>query len=297
MGILWLIIKTILFVLLGILLLLILLLLIILLAPIRYEVYFEKYDDVEYEAEISYLKWIRGRFVQANGIKNHEVKAFGKVFYKNKGEKIEEESVKNTNNQKEKTPIKHEVKNEVSLPKEIKKGNINTVLHHSKSIQRNKKVETIKKTEIIKKIDPPAAANDIKDETIGTVKNAGFTQIKELFLNQAFIKVLQQILISSKYLIKYIMPREWSYEIIIGQEDPADTGELIAKLTMLYPLYYRKGIIRGNYEEEGIWGGFLANGKFRVIGIIRIIVRLLLNKIVREYIKKIIEIRKEERNG
>ena len=97
--------------------------------------------------------------------------------------------------------------------------------------------------------------------------------------------------------MKYILPRKWSYELVIGKEDPADTGELIAKLTMLYPLYYKNGIISGDFEKSGIWGGFLAKGKFSILGILRRIVVFALRPVVRKYIKLILRIRKEEQHG
>lgn len=265
----------------------------ILFMPVRYEAYVEKYDELIYECQFTYLKWIYGHFSLKDGIKKHEVRAFGKILY-------EEKAVP----KKEEKPVHDKVASKEQKPQKTKES---TIKKHGniKSEKPTHKVSNIPKVE--KKIDIPVAeetqeeVKEIFDESIEEIEAFGkglkYGQIKDILLDKDVYRLIKEIYNVFKSIIKYILPREWSYELIIGKEDPADTGECIAKLTLLYPLYYKHGIIRGDFQREGIWGGFLAKGRFNIFGILKRIVRFLIQPVVRKYIKIILDIRKEEKNG
>lgn len=305
MGILWLIIKIILFVLLALLGLILLGLLIILISPISYEAYLEKYDELIYDIKFTYLGLVCGHFCLEKGYKNHEIKAFGKVLYEDKVKENPEE--KETIPKKETTLKKEEIslKNKTSdkeVPKKkgksakqqrIKQKRVNN--HQTKTYDQVKDIDTPVVEEIQETTE--SAVREVKAETKGFTENLDKHQLKELLFTKDFWQIIKETFSLIKSIVKYILPRQWSYELIIGKDDPADTGELLAKLTMLYPLYYKHGIVRGDFERSGIWGGFLAKGKFSILGILKRIVIFLFRPVVREYIKLILKIRKEEEHG
>ena len=276
MGILWFILKIILFVLLALLSIVIIGIVIIIVMPIRYEAYMEKYDALMYECKFTYLKWIRGHFYLEDGIKKHEIRAFGKLLYQDKT-KVEEVLKNTVDHQEEQVANKADS----SSTKQV--------------VKKETKVETKVDAPVLKESQEKAdrLTNNIEEETKDFVDDLDSFQIKELILNKDFYRLLKEIYRFLKDLIKYILPRKWSYELIIGKENPADTGELIAKLTLLYPLYYKHGIIRGDFQNAGISGGFLAQGKFNIYGILRRILKFLLKPVVTKYIKWILKIRKE----
>ncbi len=121
--------------------------------------------------------------------------------------------------------------------------------------------------------------------------------VTEMVFNPFFLPAIKQFFSSGKRLIKYLAPKEWSFELILGKEDHADTGELIAKLSLFYPLYCQHGMISGNYEKKGVWGGFLVEGKFRLWGVLKCILIFLCHKAIRQYLKWILELRREEKDG
>lgn len=305
MGILWLIIKIILFVLLALLGFILLGVFIILVSPICYEVYLEKYSELIYDIKFTYLGMLKGHFCLEDGCKNHEIRMLGKVLYE---DRIKEEVVK------QKTSEEASVKEGAKQGKKKSKGKQQGVATKQARVNESgahHKEDNVRKYEkekdTVKKIDTPvaegteeiveSAVHKTEEETKRFVSDLDKHQIKELILTKDFWRLIKEILRLIRDILKYILPRKWSYELVIGKEDPADTGELIAKLTMLYPLYYKNGIIRGDFEKSGIWGGFLAKGKFSILGIIRRIVVFALRPVVRKYIKLILKIRKEEQHG
>ena len=291
MGILWLILKIILFVLLALLGVLCLGILMILFSPIHYEAYLEKYDELAYDCKFTYLHWIKGRFCLEKGIKNHEIKAFGKILYEDRAREKPKETKEREND--EKTTTEHVVTNIKSTAKNIKSDKKIKELNTTKT--QSKKIDTPVMEEAQDVVEK--TTDKVQEETKDFTQNLNLHQIKNLIFSKDFYGLLKEIYDLVKSILKYILPRKWSYEIVIGREDPADTGEMLAKLTMLYPLYYRHGIIRGDFEKAGIWGGFLAQGKFSLFGILRRIVIFLCRPIVRGYIKLILKIRKEEKDG
>lgn len=317
MGILWLIIKIILFILLLIIGILIVSIIVILMAPIRYDAYLEKYDDLSYDIRVYYLGVIKAHFYMEKGVKNHEIKALWKILYEEKyrvQDKTNEDHVQdldetNTTSLEEKVdepkglksmPSKSDVSEEsigeVDLGKEEQKK---TKVKQSVKRQTNRKVKKEINTPVIDDISEGVkeVGDDLKEETEGTLKKLDAKGVQRLFLNRTFAGVLKAIYRCLKYIFKRLMPNEFSFECIIGRRNPADTGELMAKLSLLYPFYAPYGNIQGDYEEECLQGGFLAHGHFRIISIVNALVILLLNREVRRYIRMILAIRKEERHA
>lgn len=287
MSILWFIIKMILFILLGILLLGIILIGVVLLAPIRYEAYFAKYEEMAYEVKVRYLWGIRALFVLQDGMKVHRVSLFGKKIYD-----IHEELKENDEMPEEVSKEKHEAyatkvakvhdcgrkqeksssetisdKNRIAPREEIKNGQ-RTV----KEVKASKSDEkTIHKKNNMRKQEKKLP----KEEYCQKEKEIDF---KEVLSDPLTYRAIKRMILGIWKVLKVIAPREWDFEVIVGKDDPADTGELIAKLTMLYPLYYQHGIIRGDYEQACLKGGFLITGKFRLIQITDELVRVYFNK-------------------
>lgn len=256
--------------LLGSFILLVLGLIVILLAPIHYEAYAEKYDDLIYEIQFRYLKGIKGSFQLEEGTKLHEIRVFGKVLYENKVEKELQLHTKLDNkmekNLEADTQPRMQVKEETVSKKVIKS-----------SIAENVDETTQK------------AAKTVKDVADHKIEEIPRSQIKDMLLDPVTYRVSKYMIKAIWDILKVVAPKEWDFEVVVGTGDPADTGELIAKLTLLYPLYYNHGIIRGDYEKQCLMGGFLIKGKFRLGQIIIRLVHLGLQKDVRAWIYSILK--------
>ena len=285
MSWLWLIIKIILGVLLGSCVLILILVAVILLTPIRYEAYLAKYEKLSYDIKFSYLGGIRGLFYLEGEEKNHRISVFGKVIYKNKVEEMEPPNKASTSNKEEQEVVKEkQVK--------IKEDDRQSVVASKKASKSMEKTSV----EIKKEVNPQLRV-DAEEATIETVKHMSYEWVKEFVLNATTYRAIKRIAFAVGRIIKTIFPYQWDFEVVVGEEEPADTGLLVAKLTMLYPLYYGHGIVRGNYEQACLQGGFLAKGKFTLGAIGWQILCCVLNNQVQALIKSILKLRKEERNG
>lgn len=296
MSILWLIIKIILILLFGICGLTFILLGIILLAPIRYEAYLAKYEDLSYDIKVTYLMGIKGIFYLDEGKKNHKISIFKRVLYQNKDEEVPCESEETQSKEKDLDAL-----NEKSSDSNKQQGLSQKKVMHKPVLPSNKVVKDEKEVNPQLKKEAEAevveASETVKNETIKTVEKMPSSWITKLIWSKETYGAIKQVCKCVWRIIQTIWPYEWDFEVIVGQEDPADTGELIAKLTLLYPLYYRHGIVRGDYERECLEGGFLIKGKFNLGHILWHIMRCAFSYSVRYFIKLIIELRKEEKNG
>ena len=276
MGIIWLIIKIILWTILICMGLLVLTSIILLLAPIRYEVYLEKYELLSYEIKVRFLGVIKGNFCLQEGIKCQQVKAFGKQLY------FEEKNIKEV--QVEKGETFQEQASDAYSAQEIKESEISS--EHLKLETTRGVEETVSKKTVKRYQSPIDKKRTDKRKTFAWRDT--LSSIADLY---GVVKGVYHLI---KGLLFYLKPKEWSFELIVGREDPADTGELMAKLIMLYPLYYKHGVIKGNYEKAMMSGGFLAEGKFCVGGILKHIIAFLWYKPVRKSLKRILQKGEEE---
>lgn len=295
MSILWLIIKVILFVLLGIVVILITGLTIILLAPICYEAYVEKYDKLIYDMHISYLRGIKGIFYLENGVKNHKFTVFGKVLYEDK--EVDEEGEcppSQTKASSYEQGNKHKAKQSAQMNR-VPSGKSQRDHEELPCDKEQSKQEALSK----KIIDTPLAedlehivqenAQEVREQATQKIKEMPFSGIKEILLDPLTYRAVKLIIRGIWHIFKVIAPKEWDFEVVVGTGDPGDTGELIAKLTMLYPIFYQHGIIRGDYENECLMGGALVKGKFRLGQIVIRLVKLYLQKDVRAFIHLILK--------
>lgn len=259
MAVLWLILKIIGWIILGLLGFLIVGISLLLLAPIHYDIYFEKYETMMYKVNIDFLKVIKAQFEQEGDIQKKEVRCFWKIWdmtLKESDENLKKEGQK----EQKLSPILSKDK------KAITKDSRQQTKHSPNS---SNKQRISKEQERVKK----------KKSRIDV----------SLLWNRMTYDLIREVIICIKNIIKMILPNEWSFELVIGKEDPAETGESIAKLILLYPLYYRHGIIRANEECVGTEGGFLAEGRFRLGTLIKILLVFLLKPSVRAMIKRFLK--------
>lgn len=151
----------------------------------------------------------------------------------------------------------------------------------------------------------PASIQPPKAPVHATAKTQKETQkhtsslepIKELWTSPYRPGALRAAKRLLKRLYRHLKPHTLRFGVCIGKDDPAKTGEWIASLTMFYPLYYQYGWIEGNYEEEGLWGEGIIEGRLRLGKVLISFLAFIIDKNVRALIKKIVEVRKEEKHG
>lgn len=128
-------------------------------------------------------------------------------------------------------------------------------------------------------------------------KIARWLPVKNLLFDPRFKVFSKNVFYTLQEIVRWIKPHTFHFNLIIGKDDPGDTGQLVAEMTLLYPWYCRYGNIEGNYEEQGIWGDVFAKGKCKLITLLKIIVIFILNEETRKYILLLLKTRKEHENG
>lgn len=89
------------------------------------------------------------------------------------------------------------------------------------------------------------------------------------------------------WVLKKLKPDKFEADFIVGMEDPAATGEILAICGMLYPLIGQHVRVVGDFEcdKTRIEGQLYIRGRIRAITFLRTAVRIYINKDIKKLIK------------
>ncbi len=90
------------------------------------------------------------------------------------------------------------------------------------------------------------------------------------------------------YLLKKIKPSKIEGDVIFGTGDPASTGQAIGAVAALYGFMPEKLHITPDFEEKRYEGKIHVKGKLRLIHVVIIAVKLIIDKNFRYVVKKVI---------
>lgn len=83
-------------------------------------------------------------------------------------------------------------------------------------------------------------------------------------------------------VVRSLRPRKFEVSLIIGMDDPASTGEILAVCGILYPVIGGHVDIRGDFERKRLEGEVLIVGRLRMVTFLRTAVRIYFNKDIRK---------------
>lgn len=84
---------------------------------------------------------------------------------------------------------------------------------------------------------------------------------------------------------KSLKPQKFQAQLIVGTDDPAATGQILAYCGMLYPLLGGYVDVAGDFERKRLEGHVLVKGKIRFFTFLRVAVRVYFNKDIRKLYK------------
>lgn len=115
---------------------------------------------------------------------------------------------------------------------------------------------------------------------------------REVLESDSFRRSLQLCKGELGWVFKKLKPDKFEADFIIGMEDPAATGEILAVFGILYPLIGQHVRVAGDFEcdKMHIEGQLYIRGKIRAFTFFRVMMRIYFNK----DIKKLIKILKKE---
>jgi vacuolar-type H+-ATPase subunit I/STV1 len=114
-------------------------------------------------------------------------------------------------------------------------------------------------------------------ETIQNVKNK-VNMISDFIHEEINREGLKVTLNSLKKLLKHIKPTKLRSRIIFGTGDPCSTGQALGVLGFLYSFYGDNIQIIPDFENERLEGKHYARGRIRLVTILIIVIKLILNK-------------------
>lgn len=86
-------------------------------------------------------------------------------------------------------------------------------------------------------------------------------------------------------ILKELKPDKFEADLIVGMEDPAATGKILAACGVLYPYIGQHIRVAGDFERAHIEGWMYIKGRIRAFTFLRIAVKVYMNKDVRTLIK------------
>jgi hypothetical protein len=89
-------------------------------------------------------------------------------------------------------------------------------------------------------------------------------------------------------LLKKIKPSKIQGDVIFGTGDPASTGQAIGAIAALYGWMPEKLHITPDFEEKRYDGWIHVKGKLRLIHVVIIALRLIIDKNFRYVVKKVL---------
>ncbi|MEF9997508.1 MAG: DUF2953 domain-containing protein [Lachnospiraceae bacterium] len=98
---------------------------------------------------------------------------------------------------------------------------------------------------------------------------------------------LQRTLVELKRFMKFLKPKKLKAKIHFGFEDPYNTGQVLAIVSVLYPFFGSHIIVDPDFEHQVFDGNFYIKGHIRVVYIIIIAWNLFWDKNVRTTYKHI----------
>ena len=306
------ILKIIGIIILVILLLIILLLALVLLTPIRYRFNAEYFDEPDVLATVRYaLVGLNAQVTFKENELQYTVRALGGVIMTNTGARLswlgrkisgerdyeDRADLKNENER----PYGNDESDEGFQNKDIIQDNSGSIIASPANIDKaaeddnsldNKKADKKhkKKVPISKRLDEGIRRikekyRDIKAKIskINKKKDA----LVKVFKSKRFEKAKKDVIKYIKELLRVIKPKLVEGRVRFGMNEPAMTGEILGGVATLIPLFDDFLDIRPDFEKQVIEGILKGYGKIRLWPIVKVAVKVLLNKNLMTVIKRV----------
>lgn len=86
-------------------------------------------------------------------------------------------------------------------------------------------------------------------------------------------------------ICRSLKPQKMQAKLVVGMDDPATTGEILAIWGMLYPWIGGQVDVAGDFEQKRLEGQVLVKGRIRFFTFLRVAVRIYFNKDIRKLYK------------
>lgn len=109
----------------------------------------------------------------------------------------------------------------------------------------------------------------------------------KVYHSKRFKAVKQDLKIYLKEILRIFKPRQLEGYVHFGTEDPALTGKILGGLAVFLPLYQGFFDIQPDFEKECFDGRLKGNGKIYIFSIVKLALKVILNKNLIKVTKKV----------
>ena len=190
-----------------------------------------------------------------------------------------------------KNDTKKKITNKINDIKNFNKNIINDYKNKTLKLKNNnrEKIVSYKDVKIFdKKLDKLEKSDEdvIKDKNTKKLKKKSLIKkYKELSENdKKYIK--NKFIDLIKKFIKIIKPKKFKIDCTFGYDDPYEVGKILAFLGILYEKFGDNIKVKPVFNENIFDGDIYIKGSFRLISIIGIFIKLILDKKVRYFLWK-----------
>lgn len=106
-------------------------------------------------------------------------------------------------------------------------------------------------------------------------------KIMDVFTDDAHVNAALKVKSELIRVLKKVKPKACSVKLVFGCEDPKNTGDILAVLSILYPFLGEEFYLTPDFNNQTLKGRIHLKGKLRVSTFIGFLLRLLMNKNVR----------------
>ena len=86
-------------------------------------------------------------------------------------------------------------------------------------------------------------------------------------------------------IAKSLKPDQFEAQLVVGLDDPASTGEVLAVCGMLYPLLGGHVDVAGDFENKRLEGRVFIKGKLRFFTFLRVALKIYFNRDIKKLIR------------
>jgi hypothetical protein len=110
-------------------------------------------------------------------------------------------------------------------------------------------------------------------------------KIKAFYNVEANKQGIKLSFLAIKKVLKHILPRKIKGELEFGTGDPSSTGQALGIAACFYCIYGKSIHIIPNFNEEILKGNIYITGRIRIVTLLIIVVKLIINKNFKKLIK------------
>lgn len=103
-------------------------------------------------------------------------------------------------------------------------------------------------------------------------------EVRELLSSDAFLGAKTLVLGELKGIMGHVLPRKVKGTISFGLDEPYYTGQILAALSIFYPLYGRQLTLQPYFDRNILEGEIVVAGRMYGVVFLRTAIRLLMNK-------------------